>query len=70
MDYHGNKKEAIETLKTVLKWLEKPGKHNDYDVRDFNAILDRVKIQYDAYLKQGKIQRGVDDVYTQNYLEL
>mgnify|MGYP003115101602 CR=1 FL=1 len=54
MDYTKNKKEAIDTLKSVIKWMEKPGKHTDYK----------------AYISQNEIQSGLDSVYNQNYLEL
>ena len=70
MDYTKNKKEAIDTLKSVIKWMEKPGKHTDYDPRDFDDILERVKAHYKAYISQNEIQSGLDGVYKQNYLEL
>lgn len=70
MDYTKNKEEAIETLKSVIEWMEKPGKHADYDPRDFDIILERVKAHYKAYLTQSEIQSGLDRVYKQNYLEL
>ena len=50
--------------------MEKPGKHTDYDPRDFDAILERVKAHYKAYVSQNDIQSGLDNVYKTNYLEL